>query len=269
MELTVKGNKTYAYTGGRNFDARLPTVVFIHGGGLDHSSWILQSRYLAHHGYGVLAPDLPGHGRSGGAALRHVEELADWVAALIDAAGLARALLIGHSMGALITLECAARHPDKISAIALLGPAFPMRVSPELLAATRDDEATAHDMINIWSHAAMAHYPSNPGPGFWVRGENLRLLQRQKSGVLHADFAACNDYAAGLDSAARVACPVLVILGQRDIMTPPRASRDLLAALKNVRSVQISGSGHALMAEKPDEVLDALVEFLAAQTAPA
>ncbi len=263
MELKVKGNDTYVYTGGKAFDAGLPTVVFIHGGEHDHSVWILQSRYLAHHGYGVLAIDLPGHGRSAGAPLESVEDLADWVAGVMDAAGVKRAALIGHSMGALIALECAARYVERITSIALLGPAFPMRVSPELLAATKQDEASAHDMINIWSHSSLAHYPSNPGPGFWVVGENLRLLQRQKPGVLYVDFAACNNYAAGLESAARVNCPALAIIGKRDQMTPPRGARELLAALKDVRSVQVSGSGHALMAEKPDEVLDALTAFLA------
>ena len=271
MELSVNdnSNKAYAYSGGKAFDTKLPTVVFIHGGGNDHSVWILQSRYLAHHGYGVLALDLPGHGRSNGPALARIEDLADWVAALIDAAGVKRATLVGHSMGSLIALDCAARHPKKITAIALLGAAFPMRVSAELLAATKDDEPAAHDMINIWSHSSYAHYPSNPGPGFWVVGENLRLLQRQKPGVLYADFAACNNYAAGLESAARVSCPALAILGMRDVMTPPRTARDLVKAIRQVQTVEIAGSGHALMAEKPDEVLEALATFIAVQHAAA
>jgi pimeloyl-ACP methyl ester carboxylesterase len=269
MEITLKDGVAYAYTGGKAFDAGLPTVVFIHGGENDHSVWILQSRYLAHHGYGVLALDLPGHGRSGGPPLTRIEDLAAWLATAMAAAGVARATLVGHSMGSLIAIECAARYPDMIAGIALLGATLPMRVSPELLEATQNDEAAAHDMINIWSHAASAHYPSNPGPGFWVPGENLRLMQRQKPGVLHADFRACNDYSAGLESAARIACPALCIMGKRDLMTPPRSARELLKALKQVQTLEIAGSGHALMAEKPDEVLDGLRAFLAANRAPA
>ena len=99
-------------------------------------------------------------------------------------------------------------------------------------------------------------------------GENLRLLQRQKPGVLHTDFAACNNYDAGLESAARVRCPTLAILGKRDMMTPPRGARELLAALKNVQSIAIPDSGHALMAEKPDEVLAALLRFLSGLDSP-
>jgi pimeloyl-ACP methyl ester carboxylesterase len=237
--------------------------MFAHGGELDHCVWGLQSRYLAHHGYGVLALDLPGHGRSDGPPLASIESIADWIPDVLDAAGVAKAQLVGHSMGSLATLECAARHPGRVSAIALLAPAFPMRVAPELLEATRNDEARAHGMINVWSHTAFAHYPSNPGPGFWVIGENLRLMQRQRPGVLYADFAACNSYADGLAAAAKVRCPALLILARRDQMTPRRAAQDLIKAINGARVVEIEGSGHALMAEKPDEVLDALRAFLA------
>jgi pimeloyl-ACP methyl ester carboxylesterase len=69
MELTVNRRKVFAATGGRPFDAALPTVIFLHGAGMDHTVWALQTRYFAHHGQGVLAVDLPGHGRSGGSAL--------------------------------------------------------------------------------------------------------------------------------------------------------------------------------------------------------
>jgi pimeloyl-ACP methyl ester carboxylesterase len=262
VELRIGGRRAYAYTGGKAFDAALPCVAFVHGGEQDHSAWILQSRYLAHHGFGVLALDLPGHGRSEGAPLRRIEDIADWIAAALDAAKVKAAALAGHSMGALAALDCAARHPDRVQRVALLGAAFPMRVSPELLAATKNDEPAAHQMINAWSHYAYAHYPSNPGPGFWVLGGNLRLMQRQKPGVLHADFAACNDYAAGLERARQVRCPALFILGRRDAMTPSRSGQELVATVADSRVVSLEGSGHNLMAEKPDEVLDALAGFL-------
>jgi pimeloyl-ACP methyl ester carboxylesterase len=262
VELNVSGRQAYAYTGGRPFDPALPCVMFIHGAENDHSVWALQSRYLAHHGRGVLAVDLPGHGRSEGPPLASVEAMADWAVALLNAAGAPKAALVGHSMGSLIALECAARHPLRITKIAMVGTAFPMRVSDELLTATRDDEPLAQDMVNLWSHSSYAHYPSNPGPGFWVMGENLRLMQRQNPGVMHADFAACNSYANGAAAATQVGCPVLLVLGKRDVMTPPRATKELVNALQDKRVVEIAGSGHALMAEKPDELLDALAAFV-------
>jgi pimeloyl-ACP methyl ester carboxylesterase len=265
MDLQVAGKRTFAYTGGRAFDPALPAIVFIHGGAQDHCVWVLQSRYLAHHGYGVLAADLPGHGRSAGAPLADIEAMADWIVALLDAAQVRTTTLVGHSMGSLVALDCAARSPERIERIALLGTAFPMRVSAELLEAAEGDEPQAHRMINLWSHSTHAHYPSNPGPGFWVIGENLRLMQRQKPGVLHADFAACNDYAAGLERAAQVRCPALVMLGRRDAMTPPRSGRDLATAIPHARLLQLEDCGHSLMAEKPDEILDALLDFFRAR----
>ena len=264
MELRVANETAYAYTGGKVFDAKLPTVVFIHGGEQDHCVWVLQSRYLAHHGYAVLAVDLPGHGRSDGAPLASIEDMADWIVALLDAAAVKAAVLVGHSMGSLAALECAARYPQRVSRIALLGTAFPMRVSPDLLQATRNKESDAHDMINLWSHSAYAHYPGNPGPGFWVIGENLRLMRRQKPGVLYADFAACDRYQAGFERAAQVKCPALFLLGARDAMTPARAGLDLAKAVPNSTVVTLDSAGHNLMGERPDEILDALLGFLRA-----
>jgi pimeloyl-ACP methyl ester carboxylesterase len=264
VDLRVADEAVYAYTGGKAFDPKLPAVVFIHGGELDHSVWTLQSRYFAHHGHSVLAVDLPGHGRSGGAPLAGIAAMADWIVALLDAAGAKAAALVGHSMGSLAALDCAARYPAHASRIALVGTAFPMSVSPELLDATKTREAEALRMINVWSHAAYAHYPGNPGPGSWVIGGSLRLMQRQKPGVLHADFAACDSYKEGLARAAQLKCPALFLLGKLDAMTPARAGRDLARAVPNAQVQVLGDSGHNLMGEKPDEVLDALVEFFRA-----
>ena len=264
MELQIAKRKVFAFTGGKAFDAKLPTLVFIHGAPHDHSVWGLQSRYFAHHGCGVLAPDLPGHGRSEGPPPARIEDTAEWIAALFDSAGVKTAALVGHSMGSLAVLECAARFSGRVSRIALLATAFPMRVSPELLAAAKNDENAARNMINLWSHSACAHYPGNPGPGSWVTGANLRLMQRQKPGVLHADFAACDAYKTGFERAAQVKCPALFLLGARDAMTPARAGRDLARAVPGSTAVTLGSAGHNLMGEKPDEVLDALVEFLRA-----
>lgn len=262
MWLSVHGHQTYVYTGGKKFDAALPTVVFIHGAEHDHSVWILQSRYLAHHGYSVLALDLPGHVKSAGAPLASVEEMAAWVGALLDAAGVKTAALVGHSMGSLIAIETAGAFPARVSKIALVGTAVPMKVGPDLLNATRDDEPLAQDMVNIWSHSTYAAKPSNPGPGFWIVGQNLRLMQRLKRGTMHADFNACNSYTRGLERAAALCCPALLVLGADDVMTPPRAARELQAALKHASTVNVVACGHVLMAEHPDAVLDALTHFL-------
>ena len=267
MELEIDGQAAFAYTGGKPFDAALPCVVFIHGAQNDHSVWGLQSRWFAHHGFGVLAVDLPGHGRSAGAPLPSIEALADWIELFMERVGAGDTAptvsLVGHSMGSLTALECAARHPARIARIALVGTAVPMPVSDALLGAARDKEAKAIDMINTWSHSPRGTVGGNTVPGMWMLGAAKRLAERQPPGVLYNDLAACNAYTHGMEAAAALHCPALIVSGSRDMMTHPKAAAKLAAAIKDVRSVSLDGTGHALMAEQPDAVLDALRAFIA------
>jgi pimeloyl-ACP methyl ester carboxylesterase len=262
MRTTVNGSGCYIYTGSRPLDAAKPALVFVHGAANDHSVWALQSRYFAHHGHCVLAVDLPGHGRSGGAALATVEAIADWIPAVLDATGVATAAIVGHSLGSLATLACAARHPDRITAIALLGPAAPMLVSDDLLAAARDDDHVAYELINGWSFSAGKQLGGNAVPGMWMTGSAMRLMERTHQGVLHIDLLACRSYVDGLSAAAAVRCPVLAIMGARDLMTPAKGAQAMLAVIADKRVVTLPGTGHAMMAEQPDAVLDALRGFL-------
>jgi len=262
MRFELDGHTAYAYTGGCDFDPSRPVVAFVHGAQHDHSVWILQSRWLAHHGYSVLALDLPGHGRSSGPLLTDIATMADWTVRAIAACGGAKAVVIGHSMGSLVALECAHLDPDGVIGIGLVGTAFPLKVSDVLLDAARDDEQAAFDMINRWSHARSVHKPGTPGPGFSVFVQNLRLMQRQKKGVLLNDLAACNVYPHGIERAQSLRCPALFVLGSRDLMTPPRAARSLIDATPDSTVIDIAGCGHALMTEAPEALRDALSAWL-------
>ncbi len=262
MRMAVAGSDVYAYTGSRPPAQGASTLVFVHGAANDHSVWALQSRYFAHHGWNVLAVDLPGHGRSEGAALRSVEALADWIAALLDAAGVERAALVGHSLGALAVLECAGRHPVRVARAALVAPAVPMAVSEDLLAVAKAGDHVAFELINGWSYSAGKQLGGNTLPGVWLMGNSMRLLERTRPGVLYDDLLACHTYAGGLEAAARARCPVLVVTAARDLMAPPKNAQALIAALPGVRVVELPDCGHALMAEQPDAVLDALRAFL-------
>ena len=265
MELSVNGNTAYAYTGGKTFDPALPCIVFVHGALHDHSVWTLLARWFAHHGHAVLAVDQPGHGRSGGAPLASVETTADWLLALLAAAGVGKAAFVGHSMGSLIALEAAARAPTTACALVMIGTAYPMKVSEALLETARTAPLKAIDMVNVFSHSGMAAKPSYPGPGTWLHGANRALMRRVQAGqtavnLFHHDFGVCDRYAGGLEAAAKVACPVSLVLGERDQMTQPRQSADIARALK--AKVHTVGAGHALMTEAPDAVLSALREAL-------
>jgi len=262
MNLVVGGQAVYAYTGSRPFDPSQPTVLFVHGAANDHGVFALQSRYFAWHGRNVLAVDLPGHGRSAGEALPSVEALAGWLCDVMDAAVLETASVAGHSLGSLAVLEFAARNPDRVRALALLGPAVPMTVSDDLLAAAARNDHVAYELINGWSFSPGGQLGGNQMPGMWMTGNAMRLLERCRDGVLSTDLLACHRYANGLAAAAAVRCPTLAILAARDVMAPLRNAKALLAALTNARTVTLAETGHSLMAERPGEVLDALRPFL-------
>jgi len=262
MRLTVGGLGVYAYTGTRPLAPAQPTAVFVHGAANDHSVWALQSRCFAHHGWNALAVDLPGHGRSEGDVLASVEAIAHWIVAVLAAAGVDKAALVGHSLGSLAVLECAARHPDRVAKIALLGPAVPMPVNDALLEAAARNDHAAFELIAGWSHSAGKQLGGNPVPGMWMMGGALRLLERSRPFALAADLGACHRYANGLAAAAAVRCPALAILGARDLMAPPKSAQALIGTLADRRVVTLPDCGHALMAEQPDAVLDALREFL-------
>jgi len=263
MNLQVAGRSAFAYTAAHTLDPAKRTIVFVHGAGLDHSWWGLQSRYFGYHGFNVLAVDLPAHGRSEGPVLSSIGEMADWVKKLLDDKKIKTASLVGHSMGSLIALEFAARYPDSAERIAMIGTAYPMKVGEAFLDAAKRNDQAAYDMETIWGHAAQVPFSANPNPGMWMYGDTLARLARLAPGVLHTDLSACNSYAGGMEAAAKVKCPALFILGARDMMTPPRAAQDLVKAIPGARAVTAQLSGHSLMAEAPDATLDALVGFLA------
>ena len=270
MYFQVNGHKTYCYTGGKPLDAAKPTAIFIHGVLNDHSVWILQTRYLAHHGWNVLAVDLPGHCKSEGEAPASVEEAAGFIAALLDAAGVDRAALVGHSWGSLIALEAASRLKERVTHLVMVGTAYPMKVSAALLDTSLNEPLKALEMDNIFSRNTLAPPPSVLGPGTWVHGASLALGRRvlasnPRINVYHRGFKACDSYANGEAAMASVACPVLFLLGANDQMTQPKAAQLLIGIARErggVVTVVKVPAGHRQMSEAPDETLFAIRDFL-------
>ena len=270
MYITVNGNPSYCYTAGKAMDADKPTAVFIHGVLNDHSVWILQSRYLANHGWNVLALDLPGHCKSGGDAPASVEAAAAFIAALLGAAGVEKAALIGHSWGSLIALEAAAKLQQRVTHLILVGTAFPMKVSPALLDASLNDPMAALKMINVFSRSTLSAPPSSLGPGTWVYGASMALGRRvlasnTQVNVFHRGFKACDDYVNGENAIAKITCPVLFLLGVQDQMTQAKAAQLLIdKATRSGKKVQVIRLpvGHHQMTEAPEQTLLAISSFL-------
>ena len=271
MHLQVNGEATYCYTGGKPFDAAKPTVVMVHGVLNDHSVWILQSRYLANHGFNVLAVDLPGHCKSEGEAPASVEDAAAFIAALLDAAGVQTAALVGHSWGSLIALEAAARLKERVSHLVLVGTAYPMKVSPALIESSLNEPEKALKMVNVFSRSTLAAPPSALGPGTWVYGAGMALGRRvlrsnAQVNVFHRGFVACDSYAGGEAAIAQITCPVLFLLGGQDQMTQPKAAQLLMQTARSAGKAVSTSTlpvGHHQMTETPDATLFAIRDFLA------
>jgi len=261
MELMVEGRRVHAATGGRPFTDATPAVVFIHGAGCDHTVWQLPARWFAWHGHSVLAVDLPGHGRSDGPPLGSLADMARWVGTVLNAAGLEQAALVGHTMGGAVALETAAAMPERVTRIALVGTAAAVPVHPDLLRAAKEEPVRAYAVMTTWAHATAAKLGGNPAPGMWMTGGTLALFARSRPGVLNADLEACSAWRSGPAAARKVCCPALVIIAANDIMTPPKAGRELAGLIPGARSVVIADCGHMLLAEAPDALLDCLIDF--------
>lgn len=262
MKLKINGNDVFIANGNREFDPQKATVLFLHGTGQDHTIWVLPTRYFARHDRNVLAVDLPGHGRSGGDPLKSIEEMADWAVEVLDATGSRTAAVVGHSLGALVAIATAARYPKRVRAIALVGVTAPMPVSGFLLDNAKEDRHEAIEMLNYWGFSKSAQLGGNATPGNWMLGAGLRLMERARPGVIHTDLNACNEYLEGMAHASQIECPALLILGERDMLTPVRSAMKVAETIPNAKKVILEGSGHALLAEKPDSVLDQLISVV-------
>lgn len=262
MQLDIDGEKVFAATGGRPIDPDKETVLFIHGVGQDHTIWVLPIRYFARHDRNVLAVDLPGHGRSSGTPLPTIEAMADWVIAVLEAAGVSRAALVGHSMGSLVALDTAGRHPERVRAVVMIGISVPLRVADPLMSGAEADDQTAVDMLTYWGHSDSAKLGGSPTPGIWMAGASSRLWERAAPGVLHSDLQACDSYDSGLERAAQLRCPALLLLGEKDRMTPVRGAEAIREVIPDQNTVVFPGAGHPLLLERSDQVLDELIEMV-------
>lgn len=259
IELTVDRKKVFCATGGKAFDPKKRTVILVHGAGMDHSYWSLQSRWFAWHDWSVLVPDLPGHRGSAGKPLPTIEEMAVWVGRLMDKVGLKKVTLVGHSMGAIIVMQAAADMPKRVERLGLLGVADAIPVHPDLLGAAKKNDPLAYDLVTSWGHGRGAHFGRNQNPGIWMLGGGRQLLARNRPGVLFNDLNACNEWQTGSKVAQKVKCRTLVIIADNDQMTPAKRGKMVADAIQDSHPVFLKDCGHMMMQEQPDQTLNALI----------
>lgn len=267
MRIQVRGKEVFVSTGGRDIDGNgNPAVMFLHGSGQSHLSFLLQARYLANRGYRVVNPDMPGHGHSEGPALTSIEDMADWYLELATAMNIPSATLIGHSQGGLVQLEiCQRDYAAKDGFVdnnIFIATALAIPVNEMLLNMAKDKEASAIAAMTDWGHGSDAHLHDNSMPGMTHLYFGQQLMAANQSGALYADLKACADYTGGPDAAKSAASSrCIAILGHQDKMTPIKAGR-ALAAATNAEIVEIPHSGHMMPNEVPDEVNAAIKAFL-------
>jgi pimeloyl-ACP methyl ester carboxylesterase len=260
MELQVRGDKTYAATGGKEFNNSLPTVLFVHGSGLDHRSWALQTRWFAYNGYSVLAPDLPGHSLSDGEPLESIEEMGLWLADFLAAAGVKSAHVVGHSQGFLCALELTRQAPDKVKTLTGIGTAGAIPVNPALIEAAQESAAKAAEMLLQWGFGNRSQLGMSAVPGMQPIAIGRQIMSKNPLAV---DLQACANYTTGDEVASTLDVPSHLIFASQDRLTPLKAGIVLAEKLKSQYTV-IEDYGHMLPIEAPRRCLHQLRQTIAA-----
>lgn len=261
MYMNICGEKTFISTGGLDFDPKGEVLLFIHGSGQSHLSWMLQNRFFANRGYQVLTPDLPGHNLSEGEAIGTVEDQADWCVELLKAMGVSSAIVIGHSQGGLIALEMARRFPEMVKKMAIVASAMAIPVNDALLGLAKDIEPKAAKAMVSWSHGADGHKYDHTMPGHNHLNYGRELMAQNNNGVLLTDLNSCNNYQDGEAAAAAITCPTLCVLAEKDKMVPAKFGKVLAGQLADNTLAVVKGAGHFVHAEKSFETNDHLRVF--------
>lgn len=258
-QIEVAGETVAFHTGGASGGDR--SVVLIHGAGMDHTEWRYQTRRLAGLGFLPIAPDLPGHGRSGGKPLPTIEEMGGWTGELVERLGLASVDVVGHSMGSFVALETSRSRPDLVDRIVLIATSDRMSVHPELLESAAAGDPHAIDLMIGWMHSGGHRYGGHKTAGSWKQGTVRRLLEAHLHGALPVDLAACDAYDP-VPVAPEVTARTLIIQGDVDRMTSISGARRLAALLPDAHLVGIPNAGHMVVSESATHAPDLLVEEL-------
>jgi pimeloyl-ACP methyl ester carboxylesterase len=262
MYFDVNGKRVFASTGGKAFDAGQPTIVFLHGSGLDHTFWGLHSRFFAFRHYSVLVPDLPGHTNSEGPPLASIEAMADWLHDVVVTLGIDRVSIVAHSQGCLVALEYASRYPEHLRSVTFIASGLATPVNDALIKAAEEKPESAIAMMMSWGFGPAGHLYQGPIPGNAMLAGGRNVMRGNVPNELATDLKACNAYQNGKAAAAAIGCPVQVILAGKDRMAPRKAGMQLVEHLAKPEVHVIPESGHMLPLEAPDKCRRLLREFI-------
>jgi pimeloyl-ACP methyl ester carboxylesterase len=245
---------------------RGPTILFVPTWQIIHSRlWKAQIPYLARHGR-VITFDPRGNGKSDrptvSAAYDEREVAAD-IVAVMDATSTDRATLVTLSMGAQRGLIVAAEHPDRVEGLIALGPSLPIGEHPaersySFEAVLDTDEGWAKNNIHYWRRDFDGYLRFFFSRCFTEAHSTKQIEDAVGWGnEIGAETLLLGEYAAGLTAdetlelAARVRCPVLVVVGDKDAISGPGPGIALAAAVPGARLVTVEGGGHIPDARDP------------------
>ena len=262
MYFDVNGSRAFASTGGKTFDNTKPVVVFLHGSGLDHTFWSLQSRFFAFRKYSVLCLDMPGHSHSDGPPLKTIEEMADWLNNALESLGAITISMVAHSQGCLVALEYESRNPDKIRSVSFIASGLATPVNPALIDSAENNPEAAIAMMIGWGFGPAGHLHQGPIPGNSMLAGGLKVMRGNVPNELATDLRACDAYKNGKDAASKVGGPIQVILAGMDRMAPRKAGMELVEHLADPLLTIIDESGHMIPLEAPNRTRRLLRDFI-------
>lgn len=235
-------------------------IIFVHGTGMDHTVWTLPIRHFTRKKIEVIAIDLPGHGKNIDKPLDSIKKISQYIFDFLDSKSIAECSIVGHSMGSLVALEMASSKPKRIKKISMIGTAFPMQVGEALLESAKQNSQMAIDILTFMGYSYTSRLGGNKIPGIWMTESTRRLMQKSKKGTIYRDLKACSEFSDGLSKAEKVEAKVQLILGSNDFLTPRTRAEDLIKHFNEPSVKEIENSGHSLMMEEPNRVLDYLQE---------
>ena len=262
MRITVNGDNIFISTGGRDFDSNGPVLLFIHGSGQSHLTFLQQGRFFANRGWQVLNADMPAHGHSDGKPLDNIEQMAEWYHSLLKSVDVQKVQVIGHSQGCLVGLELARKYPEMVSKLCLIAGAMAIPVNDALLDMAENNQTAAYQAMVNWAHGADSHLYDHSWPGHTHIEFGTKVMSGNDDNALYADLSACNNYQGGAVAAGSVQCPTLAILAEQDRMTPVKSGLKMVDSITNCDVHVIAKAGHFLPSERPFDVNQKLRRFL-------
>ncbi len=240
------------YAQSRSSTRGRPALLLIHGAGGSHLHWPRQLRRLP--GVSVLAPDLPGHGRSEGPGREAIGQYARDVVSFLDLLGVERMVVGGHSMGGAIAQVMALDHAERVAGLILIGTGAKLRVAPAVLDGIPNDFEATVGLVVDWSFG--------PAATDDLKQLGLKAIRETDPAVLLGDYRACDRFDIR-HQLERIQTPTLVVGGTADRLTPLRFSRYLAENIDRARLEIIEGGGHMMALESPEEVGAVVDRFMA------